>query len=773
MSIHTRARTRSACAIVLAMAAAALSPGVVSAQATGTLTGRVQTNDGAAVVSNAHIEAAGRTTTTDADGAFRLVLPVGTHVATISSAGHAPVTRDVTIVADRTTAISVTLEVSAYALDELVVTTSREERRKAETPASIGVVSSEQIRETHATHPSALLNQIAGVWVNVTGGEGHMTSIRQPQTTNPVYLYLENGVPTRSTGFFNHNALYEVNVAQAERIEVVKGPMTALYGSDAIGGMVNVLTRSPGEVPGIVGSVEAGGHGFQRLLLAGSAGDGADGILAEANLTRTDGWREGTGYDRASGTLTWERGLGSGNLRTVASFSMIDQQTAGASALSADDFRDRPEINYTPISYREVRAFRASSAYEHTGDSYSLGVTGFVRWNDMEMLPNWSLTYDPAISETGHASAGALLRYRRNIAPIAGSITFGMDAEYSPGAHREWAVQPTRTDGVFTDFERGETLYDYDVAFSALSPYVQLVSSPFSVLHLTAGLRFDRLAYDYDNALGVLQEGRHRRPASTEVSYTHLSPKVGATLELTPSLNVFAAYGHGFRAPSEGQLFRQGRATNTLALDPVKANNVEVGARARVLGIGLEAAVYRLVKSDDILSFTHPDGTTETVNAGETLHRGIELGASTSVADLVDISATFTRASHTYEEWLPSEGVNLSGNTMEDAPRTLASATVGVAPPFLNGGRVAVEWSHVGEFWMDPANTHRYDGHNLLHVRAQQPILDRLSLFARVHNVTNERYAETAAYTEARGQEYAPGMPRTLYFGLEWNGGGR
>lgn len=772
MTIHICTRTRFACALVMAVAAAAL-PAIAAAQETGTLTGRVTTSDGAAAVRGAQVTVGNRGTETDAQGEFRLELPAGTHTATFTAPGHSAFSRDVTIVAGRTTSVSVVLEVTAYALDELVVTTSREERRKAETPASIGVVSSQQIRESHATHPSELLNHVAGVWVSVTGGEGHMTSIRQPKTTNPVYLYLENGVPTRSTGFFNHNALYEVNVAQADRIEVVKGPMTALYGSDAIGGMVNVLTRSPGSAPGVAGSVEAGGHGYQRLLLAASTGDETNGILAEANFTRTDGWREGTGYDRASGTLTWERALGEGHLRTVASFSMIDQQTAGASALSLDDFRNQPKRNYTPISYRDVRAFRASSAYRRAGDSWSLDATGFVRWNDMEMLPNWSLTYDPAISKTGHSSVGALLRVRHDVAPIAGSLTFGLDAEYSPGEHREWAVQATRTDGIFTDYERGDVLYDYDVTFSALSPYVQLVSSPLSVLHLTAGLRFDRLAYDYDNPLGELQEGRHRRPASTSVSYTHLSPKVGATLELTPSLNVFAAYGHGFRAPSEGQIFRQGRATNTLALEPVKADNLEAGVRARVLGVSLEAAVYRLVKSDDILSFTHPDGTTETVNAGETLHRGVELAASATLGQILDVSASYTRATHRYEEWLPSEGVDYSGNTMEDAPRTLASASLGIRPPFLAGGRIALEWSHVGAFWMDPANTHRYDGHDLLHVRAQQPLLDRLSVFARVHNVTNERYAETAAYTDARGQEYAPGMPRTLYLGLEWNGGSR
>ena len=80
-----------------------------------------------------------------------------------------------------------------------------------------------------------------------------MTAIRQPITTNPVYLYLEDGIPTRSTGFFNHNALYEINVPQAGRIEVFKGPGTALYGSDAIGGIINVSTRAPSYDPSVLG----------------------------------------------------------------------------------------------------------------------------------------------------------------------------------------------------------------------------------------------------------------------------------------------------------------------------------------------------------------------------------------------------------------------------------------------------------------------------------------------------------------------------------------
>ena len=110
------------------------------------------------------------------------------------------------------------------ALGEITVTATREGQLVAETPASVGVIKEATLRQVKPTHPSEIMGQTPGVWVNVTGGEGHQTAIRQPLSTNPVYLYLEDGIPTRSTGFFNHNALYEVNLPMAGGIEINKGP---------------------------------------------------------------------------------------------------------------------------------------------------------------------------------------------------------------------------------------------------------------------------------------------------------------------------------------------------------------------------------------------------------------------------------------------------------------------------------------------------------------------------------------------------------------------
>src|SRR5687767_1406821 len=194
------------------------------------------------------------------------------------------------------------------ALDLVTVTGTREKALLSETPISIGAIAAESIRESGALHPGQLLGQVPGVAVAVTNGEGHTTAIRQPFTTSPVYLFLEDGVPVRATGFFNHNALYEVNIPMAGGVEVVRGPGTALYGSDAIGGIVNVLSRAPDGRRRLALSGEMGAFGTWRGLASGggAVGEGG-GVQVDLNVTHTDGWRERTAYDRRSGNVRFDQ----------------------------------------------------------------------------------------------------------------------------------------------------------------------------------------------------------------------------------------------------------------------------------------------------------------------------------------------------------------------------------------------------------------------------------------------------------------------------------
>ncbi|MBZ0104800.1 MAG: TonB-dependent receptor [Sulfuricella denitrificans] len=667
-------------------------------------------------------------------------------------------------------------------LGEVTVTGTREGRALAETPATVDIVKGDEIRAVSPRHPSEIMGQIPGVWVNVTGGEGHQTAIRQPLTTSPVYLYLEDGIPTRSTGFFNHNALYEINLPMAAGIEVSKGPGTALYGSDAIGGVVNVLTRPAPLKPEAQLTVEGGENGWGRVMVTGGNTTGDNGFRADLNLTHTDGWRDSTGYDRQAGTLRWDRSLGGDALlKTVATFSNIDQQTAGTSTISEDDYNNNPKANYTPISLRKVKAFRLSSAYEKESGNSLLSITPYFRYDDMDLLANWSLTYDPTIYNTNNKSLGLLAKYRQDFPDHRARVIVGMDLDYSPGSRLEQSINTTRNGKIYTDYTIGQTLYDYDATFKGVSPYVHGEISATDKLRLTAGLRYDHLGYDYTNNLSdanivirpanIAYNLTYRHPSSTNLSYDHLSPKLGATYAFSQDLSGFAAYNHAFRAPSEGQLFRQGSALNTVDLKPVKADSYEVGLRGKAgAKLRYEASVYYMTKEDDILSYKDPvTGATQAVNAGKTLHRGVELGLSAELSREVELNVSASYAKHTYEDWVISNTADNSGKEMETAPRVIANTRLNYKPAVLNGGRLSLEWVRLGSYWMDAANTQKYDGHDIVNLRVNYPVNRQIELLGSVTNLTDERYADASSYTTSRGRELAPGLPRTFYAGLRYN----
>jgi iron complex outermembrane recepter protein len=200
----------------------------------------------------------------------------------------------------------------------------------------------------------------------------------------------------------------------------------------------------------------------------------------------------------------------------------------------------------------------------------------------------------------------------------------------------------------------------------------------------------------------------------------------------------------------------------------VKANNLEAGVRVHPTArVSAEVSVYQLDKRDDILSFRNPvDGATEAVNAGHTRHRGVEAALRVQPVQWLTVSGAYGRADHTYVEWLldPSKNVDLSGKTMETAPREVANVLATVTP--TRGSSMSFELVRIGPYWMDAANTNRYAGHTLLNLRGEVAVHSRVRLFARVTNLADVRYAESSSYTQARGSEFAPGAPRSVFVGL-------
>jgi outer membrane cobalamin receptor len=763
----------------------ALPGATLAAQSTATLSGRV-TIDGTPT-SDVAVYLAGtpRGATTGADGRYQITgITAGSYTVTAQRIGAATKKTEITVAAGEVRTLDVALESAATMMTPMTVSGTRELRRRDDGSATIDVLDGPEIRRTHAAHPSALMNRVPGVHVSDLSGEGHSMAMRQPITTKPMYLYLEDGIPTRATGFFNHNALYEVNIPQAAGIEVLKGPGTALYGSDAIGGVVNVLTRAAPLTPSLEASLEGGAYGYGRLLVSGGATSGNNGVRADVNITRSENWKQEAPFRRQSGTVRWDfASPGGWTAHTVLTGSHVDQQDVPA--LSVALFDTSRSMNLAPIAYRRVQALRVSSALELDRGASLWSVTPYARYNDMQLLPSWQLTYDPQTWDTKNTSAGVLTKYRRDFAPLRSRIIVGADAEVSPGSFlaQQAVVARTGASRAFTSFTPGATQYDYDVTYRSASPYLHGEASPFAAsagllgtLRIDAGLRADFSGYSYDTRLAALDTGAHRRPASTTRSYAHLSPKVGATMALDSAMSLFASYRNGFRAPSQGQLFQQNSAANTVDLAPVTVDAFELGLRGRVgARATYQVSAYDMRVHDDIITYVTAQNTREATNAGSTRHRGVEVGASAALTSALRLDASYSVSRQTYVEWTPqaatatTPAVSYSGNLIEDAPSDLASMLLSYQAPALRGGRVALEWSHTGGYATDPANTHRYGGYELLALHLSGQIAPRTELFGRVSNLTNRAYAELVTYDAFQQDQLTPGAPRMVYVGLKTN----
>ncbi|MBI3584877.1 MAG: TonB-dependent receptor [Nitrospinae bacterium] len=669
-------------------------------------------------------------------------------------------------------------------IEDVVVTGTREAESAREVPQTVGIVKGEEIKEIKPTHPAQVMNRVPGVWIRQTTGEGHMTAIRQPLTTQPLYLFLEDGIPIRSTGFFNHNALYEINMPGADRIEVMKGPGTALYGSDAIGGAINVLTKATSLTPEIGITPEAGSYGWNRLLATGSNTWNDFGVRLDLNNTHTNGWQEDTAYNRQAVTLRSDyTPNATTSIKTVIAYSNIDGHGEGP-GLSKADYESRPWYSYSTFNFRKVNAFRLSFDIEKEVSEGKglISVITYYRANKMDLHPGWWIfsiggnNYRGVDYTNKFQSFGLLGKYRYDFEPMRTRLVMGIDLDYSPGDFFERRTIVTRdaTTFKYTSYTYDTSTtnnFDFDATFKGISPYIHTEVSPVEKLRLTIGARYDDISYDYDTRLAA----NANRPEDTKRSFSHLSPKAGLTYALTEYASAFISYNHGFRVPSSGDLFRgsNGTASTSVNLQPIKIDSYETGIKTGFLDnkLTFDVSVYSMQKTDDIVSYSVTSGLSEKRNAGKTEHKGIEVGLGIKPIKEVGLDVSYSNAKHTYIDYRVSSTVSYSEKEIPAAPNQIVNTRLYYAPSFFNGCRVELEWIKLDEYWLDDANTEKYNGHDLLNVRASYKAAKSWEIFARAINVTDKLYAESASKSSGSAAQYNPGMPQTFYAGLTYNWG--
>jgi iron complex outermembrane receptor protein len=654
-------------------------------------------------------------------------------------------------------------------LDPIVVTGIRESQNQHAVAGAIGVANSDDIAHVMPSHPAELLNRIPGVHVNNLGGEGHMTAIRQPITTQGVYLFLEDGIPTRPPGLFNHNALYEVNVAHAHRVEVIKGPGSALYGSDSIGGIINTITQPAPAAMAWSLNPEWGSYGWRRFLTSvGGPITDSLGIRVNANSTQSTGFRDHAAYTRHSGSIRLDHALGL-TTDAVTHIAYTSVQQRGVSALNAADYYHRPHHNNyrNSVGRRDVQALRISTAITHTPSPHQeWAITPFFRSNRMQLMPSWMLSYDPNDRDYRFQSYGALLKHRYQTADQSRVLITGLDLDYTPSTYTEYQLTNESQGSVIVNTTQTPTRnYDFRANQLSASPYIH-TEWQHQNLRIIGGLRYDYFSIDYTDRLTTPQTAMHRRPRSQVRTYAQTSPKFDVIYALSPNHSTYTTYRQSFRAPGIGELFRSGKSLQTDQLKPVQTTAVESGIRGSFTpALTYSAAAYHMVINNDILTITDTN-TRRTINAGTTVHDGLELGLNAQLNTQWQLHTGVGLTRYYYRSFTDKDG-DYTGNTVARSPITTGTAELQYQP--VHHASIALEGEHVGGYYVDETNTDRYPGHTLLNLRAQYHVSNTHTLYGRMMNLGNVRYS---TYTSKQvGPDkpvtYRPGQPRTVIIGLK------
>ena len=533
-------------------------------------------------------------------------------------------------------------------LDEMVVSGSRTATKLSETPVAIGVVNDNILKRDKPKTMGEVINRIAGVYWNDLGNEQHSMGIRQPISTNAVYQYLEDGIPIRPLGVFNHNSLNEMNLAGSESVEVVKGAASSLYGSNAVGGAVNFLTARPSATP--FASVSARVDttaGFKRVDTAASNSWGDLGLRFSHYSSRRDSnnWQEYSNGDKDSFSLRGDYALNNSSLLR-ATLVHTDLDAAMTGGLNETDYRNTPGKSVNSFTYRKDKTTRANLAWEaetlHNGLST---VTLFNRKNDHGQIPSYTLSGCNAAAavcqgtlNNNHVdSLGLDAKHQQEFGWLSSRLIAGvyLDNSDNPYFSNNLRVIRDPVSGKNLSYTLANStnpkgVRDYSTDITNTAFFAQWEFTPLPSARVVIGARSDAINYDFVNHLSPAGSANYGA-ANESRSFSHVSPKIGATYALSKDSSVYSNISQGFTPPEVSQLYGKTGIPN---LAPAIYNNYELGLRMAFLdgALKLDSALYRLDGRDTIVSYTMAPGNSENRNAGRTRSQGLELGLNYDAA---------------------------------------------------------------------------------------------------------------------------------------------
>ena len=681
------------------------------------------------------------------------------------------------------------LEESTQTLESVVVTASRQAATRAETPVAIHKIGSALIQDTKALQLTEIINKVPGVVMLDYRNEQHGMGIRQPFGTSAYFLYMEDGLALRPLGVFNHNALIESNLQGLNSVEVIKGPASSLYGPEAVGGAINLITKTAPGIPTAQVGLQVDEWGYNRVQFTAGAQVGKKwSIMTGGYVARQKGsWASNSDFDKSSINVRLDYQF-TPKTKLWGSFAYNDYFSQTGGNIDSTGYYSRSYKSPADFTYRSSFSSRSRLTLEHKwSDNANSSLTAFYRDNALGQNPSYSISWtSPAVTASGQVnqnsfkSFGLMGQHSQNFEFLNSKLVAGFLLDRSPNDYWAYKINLAATlrpdkksveKFTITQVLPSTFLGNYSAVIWNKAAYAQFDLHPVEKLRLSLGGRFDQMSFDYTNFIDN---------STGTKSYEQFSPKLGVTYEASSALGFYGNFSKGFSPPALSAVFRarpaaQAAATGEkfyLSINPAVFSNYEVGGWASLWKnkVFFDYTFYRLEGNNELLGIRQPDNTTDYQSAGKTLHEGIEYQITIRPNDSWNFRFGGTNAKHTFVDFVLSTRAsdalkNVNGKEMPQAPNFIANSEVTYK---YKGARIALEWQKIGPWFQDQVNKVSFEGVSVFNLRMGYNY-KAYQFFTNILNLGDALYATTATRGNNATDKstYTPAAPRTVVAGVQ------
>lgn len=584
---------------------------------------------------------------------------------------------------------------------------------------------------------------------------------------------VQDGIPLTMPDGQGQPALFDLDTL--DRIDVLRGPLAALYGN-ASGGVIQGFSGEGPFYPTLENRTAVGSDGLWRSRLRYGAQHDAVNIQASMARLETDGYRDHSDTRRDTGSLRLGIDIDDMSSLTLL-FNALDQpDTQDPLGLTADQVReDRRQAvagSQTFDTRKSVRHQQSGLNYQHqlsNADQITLMVYGGTREVQQFLAFPGADTFDEdgnlrpgsgGVIELDRRFGGAELGWQRQ------AVAFGLPVELAAGL--TWDYQGEERRGfvnIPNEGRKGNLQRDEFNRVQGRDAYLISTWTLHPDWTLTAGARHSQVRFSSDD--DYFEDGSDDSGSSR---FSQTNPALGLSYQWTPALSLYAALGKGFETPTAQELaYRPSGSGLNLDLGASRSFNRELGLRLRQARTEVTAALFDTRVKDEIVTGPNQQNTGRSTftNAAESTRRGLELSLNQQLDHGLSFYAAYTYVQARFDSY-QSDGDDFSGNRLPGVPRHSLFSELAWQVPDSNW-RTALEAQGLSQRYANDANANSASGYAVFNWHASyRHSIGGLNLepFVRVNNLADREYISSLIVNGPGGRFYEPAPERNWLAGL-------